>query len=195
MALFSRTTLITDLLDRTELLKVNTRALGRLSDDQLRWSPGPGKWSISEIYAHLNLCLDQSIRLILARVTLAPDNSSDAYRSGWLGDWIYDRIMPRPDGTVLKRRARKAWCADGAKIDAREELSLFERHCDALDDILRHAATKDLRRITIPFYFPRPVQLRLGDMLRYLVAHGERHLLQAQRMMTLFYDHGSQVPQ
>jgi uncharacterized damage-inducible protein DinB len=195
MALFSRTTLITDLLDRTELLKVNTRAWERLTDDQLRQSPGPGKWSISEIYAHLNLCLDQSIRVILSRVTLAPDSPSDTYRSGWLGDWVYDRMMPRPDGSVLKSKARKAWCADPAHIDAREELARFERHCDALDDILRHAATKDLRRITIPFYFPRLVQLRLGDTLRYLVAHGERHLLQAQRVMTLFYDHGTQVSQ
>lgn len=195
MALFSRTTLITDLLDRTELLKVNTRAFGRLTDEQLRQSPGPGKWSIAEIYAHLNLCLDQSIRLILSRVTLAPDSPSDVYRSGWLGDWIYDRVMPRPDGSVLKFRARKAWCAGSEGIDSREELGLFEHNCDALDDILRHASTKDLRRIRIPFYFPRFCQLRLGDMLRYLVAHGERHLLQAQRVMTLFYDHGSEVPQ
>ncbi|HEV9037957.1 MAG TPA: DinB family protein [Puia sp.] len=182
MALFSRTTLITDLLDRTEVLKVNTRAFGRLTDEQLRQSPEPGRWSISEIYAHLNLCLDQSIRLILSRVTLAPDSPSDVYRSGLLGDWIYDRAMPRPDGSVLKLKARKAWCADTGAIDAREELGLFEHHCDALDDILRHASTKDLRRISIPF-FPPLVQLRLGDMLRFLVAHGERHLLQAQRVM------------
>lgn len=184
MALFSRTTLITDLLDRTELLRVNTRAFGRLTDEQLRWSPGPGKWSISEIYAHLDLCLEESIRLILSRITLAPDSPSDVYRSGWLGDWIYDRVMPRPDGSVLKLKARKAWCAGTEPIDVREELGRFERHCDALDDILRHASTKDLRRITIPFYFPRLVPLRLGDMLRYLVAHGERHLLQAQRVMS-----------
>ena len=75
-------------------------------------------------------------------------------------------------------------CADAERIDARDELSLFQRHCDALDDILRHAATKDLRRNSIPF-LPRIVHLRLGDMLRYLVAHGERHLLQAQQVMIL----------
>ena len=185
MALFSRTTLITDLLDRTELLKVNTHAFGRLTDDQLLKSPGPGKWSIAEIYGHLNLCLDQYTRLILSRITLAPDSSSDVYRSGWLGDWVYDRIMPRADGSVLRQKARKAWCVEAARIDARDELGRFQRHCDALDDILRHVATKDLRRISIPFFMPRLLALRLGDMLRYLVAHGERHLLQAQQAMTL----------
>lgn len=183
MALFSRTTLITDLIDRTELLKANTQVLERLTDDQLQCPPGPGKWSIAEIYAHLNLCLDQYIRLILTRITLAPDNPSDVYHSGLLGDWVYERVMPRPDGTVLRQKARKTWHADAANIDAREQLHRFGRQCDALDDILRHAATKDLRRITIPFILPRLVRLRLGDMLRYLVAHGERHLLQAQRVI------------
>jgi len=193
MALFSRTTLITDLLDRTELLKANTQAFGRLTDDQLRKPPAAGSWSIGEIYGHLNLCFDQYIRLILPRITLAPDSPSDLYRSGWLGDWLYDRTMPRPDGSVPKLKTRRAWCVDPAVIDAREELGKFRRHCDALDDILRHAATKDLRRIRIPFYLPRLLHLRLGDLLRYLVAHGERHLLQAQRVMILFYDHGSQI--
>lgn len=182
MPLFSRTQLITDLLDRTELLKANTQVLGRLTDDQLQYSPGPGKWSIAEIYAHLNLCLDQYIRVILSHITLAPDSPSDAYRSGLLGDWVYERAMPRPDGTVLRQKARKDWHADAAAIDVRDELNRFERHCDALDDILRHAASKDLRRIRVPFFMPHFLRLRLGDTLRYLVAHGERHLLQAQRV-------------
>jgi hypothetical protein len=96
--------------------------------------------------------------------------------------------MPRPDGSVFRFKARRALCAEKESIDPKEELSLFEHHCDALDDILRHSSTKDLRRIMIPFYFPRLVRLRLGDMLRYLVAHGERHLLQAQKAMTVIAD-------
>ena len=68
-----------------------------------------------------------------------------------------------------------------SELDVREALESFLRHCDALDDILRHAAGKDLRRIRLPFLMPRLVRLPLGDVLRFLVAHGERHLLQAQR--------------
>jgi len=57
----------------------------------------------------------------------------------------------------------------------------FQRQCDALDDILRHAYTKDLRRIRIPFIsFPSFI-FGLGDTLRFVIAHNERHLLQAQR--------------
>jgi hypothetical protein len=183
MAVFSRTSLITELLDRTELLKANTQTFLRLEDRQLQQRPRPGAWSISEVYGHLNLSMDQSIRVILSRIALAPDTNSDEYISGWLGDLACMIIMPRPDGSVFKLKARKSYCVEAANIDAREELSIFLRHCDALDDILRHVASKDLRRITIPFFLPRLLRLRLGDVLRFLVAHGERHLLQAQRVM------------
>ena len=186
MAVFSRISLITELLDRTELLKANTQAFLRITDEQLVYRPGAGKWSIVEIYGHLNLSLDHYIRSILSRISLAPDSPSDVYRSGWLGDGVYEKIMPRPDGSVFRLKALKSLCLDAAGVDAREELYRFQRHCDALDDILRHVATKDLRRISVPFVRPGLVCLRLGDMLRYLVAHGERHLLQAQRVMAGF---------
>lgn len=185
MALFSRTGLITELLDRTELLKANTQVFFRLTEEQLRHRPAPGKWSIAEIYGHLNLSMDASIRAILSRITKAPDRPGDEYTSSLLGDWAYSVIMPRPDGSVFRLKAMKTQRPDPAMLDGREELGAFQRHCDALDDILRHVASKDLRRIRIPFFVPRVIRLRLGDVLRFLVAHGERHLLQAQRVMNV----------
>jgi DinB superfamily len=187
MALFSRTSLVAELLDRTELLKANTQVFFRLTDEQLQYRPAMGKWGIAEIYVHLNLTMETNIRNILSRIAKAPDSPGDVYNSGWLGDWAYSLIMPRPDGSVFRLKARKTECPpnDPDELDAREALEAFMRHCDSLDDILRHVATKDLRRIRIPFFMPRLVSLRLGDVLRYLVAHGERHLLQAQRVMSV----------
>ena len=123
MAVFSRISLITELLDRTELLKANTQTFLRLTDEQLKQQPGAGAWSISEVYGHLNLSMDQSIRSILSRIALAPDTHSDEYSSGWLGDLACTIIMPRPDGSVFKLKARKSHTVEPANIDAREELS------------------------------------------------------------------------
>lgn len=181
MATFSRQVLITELLDRTELLKASTKPFLRLTNDQLLRQPAPGKWSVTEIYTHLNLSMDQTVRAILSRITLAPDHPGDEYHSGWLGDWLYGRIMPRPDGSVFRLKTITAHSPEGKELDAREALEAFQRHCDSLDDILRHVRTKDLQRIRIPFYLNGLISLRLGDMLRFLVAHGERHLLQAQQ--------------
>ncbi|MBS1665105.1 MAG: DinB family protein [Bacteroidetes bacterium] len=181
MAIFSRSALVTELLDRTELIKTSSQLFLRLSDEQLQYKPAPEQWSIAEIYGHLNIAHDWYIRCILSRVTLAPDWNSDEYISSWLGEWMYDKIMPRPDGSVFKIKALKAHYA-GA-VDGREELESFLRKCDAMDDILRHASGKNLRRIKIPVHFLGVLKVRLGDTLRILVAHGERHLLQAQRVL------------
>lgn len=184
MAVFSKQSLITELLDRTELIKAGTQPFLRLTEEQLNYRPAPGKWSIAEIFGHLNLSHNIYIRCILSRITMAPDVKVENYRSGWLGDWIYDRIMPRPDGTVFKLKAPKALHATCGQQDGKEVLHGFLQQCDALDDILRHVYTKDLQRIRIPFSFIMLLNLRLGDNLRYLVAHSERHLLQAHRVMS-----------
>ena len=183
MAVYSRQGLITELLDRTELIKAGTQTFLRLTDDQLNFTPGPGRWCITEVFAHLNLSNDIYIRIILPRVTLAPDTSSDEFRSSWLGEWTYEKIVPRPDGSVLKMKSAKAVQPVMPQTDLKEVLYSFQSKCDALDDILRHSSTKDLRRIRIPFHFVPFLHFGLGETLRFLVAHNERHLLQAQRLV------------
>lgn len=193
MAVYSRQGLITELLDRTELIKASTATFLRLTDEQLSFSPAPGKWSIAEIFAHLNLSNDIYIRLILPRVTLAADTASDAFRSSWLGEWTYEKIVPRPDGTVLKMKSAKSVIPVKPKGEFREVLYGFQRRCDALDDILRHSSTKDLRRIRVPFHFIPLLNFGLGETLRFLIAHNERHVLQAQRIVPLLDDDRTHV--
>jgi DinB superfamily len=186
MAVFSKQSLITELLDRVELIKASTQPFLRLTNDQLLSRPIPGKWSIAEIFEHLNIVNAIYIRSILSRITMAPDVKTETYTSGWFGDWVYAKIMPRADGSVFKIKASKLHCAEIEGLDGREVMLRFQQHCDAIDDILRHISTKNLEQIKIPFSSIRILRLRLGDNLRYLIAHSERHLLQAQRVMAQF---------
>ncbi len=113
MAVFSKQGLITELLDRTELIKASTQGFLRLTNEQLNFKPDAGQWSIAENFEHLNICNGGLIRSILARISGAPDIKADKYTSGWLGELIYAKMMPRPDGSVFKMRTRKtdASCA------------------------------------------------------------------------------------
>src|ERR1700761_5309637 len=108
MAVFSRQGLITELLDRTELIRAGSAAFLRLTDEQLAFSPTPGTWSIVEVFGHLNLSNEIYIRNILPRVTLAPDRPSDEFKSSWLGDLAYEKIVPRPDGSVFRMKTAKS---------------------------------------------------------------------------------------
>jgi hypothetical protein len=183
MAVYSRQGIIAELLDRTEVIKAGTLPFLRLTDQQLELRPGPGKWSIVEVFVHLNLSNDVYIRGMLPRITQATDSDSDEFRSSWLGEWAYHKIVPRPDGSVLKMKSAKSVRPKKPQEDLREAIHSFLRACDAMDDILRHSATKDLRRIRIPFHFIPFLHFSLGETLRFLIAHNERHLLQAQRLV------------
>ena len=129
MAVFSRQGLITELLDRTELIKAGTQPLLRLTDQQLDFTPAPGQWSILEIFGHLNLANDVYIRQILPRITLAPDTPSNQFRSSWLGDWCYNKIVPRADGSVLKMKTVKSVTPARVVTDRKEVLYSFQRKC------------------------------------------------------------------
>jgi DinB family protein len=183
MAVFSKQSLIAELLDRVELIKAGTLPFLRLTDEQLNYRPHPDKWSIAEIFEHLNIIHAAYIRSIISRITSAPDVRTDTFKSGWLGDWLYSAIMPRPDGSVFKMKTLKSLYPGNGNLEGHEVLHRFLQQCDGLDDILRHVSTKNLQKIRIPFASNRFLRLRLGDNLRYLVAHSERHLLQAQRLM------------
>ena len=185
MTVFNKQSLIAELLDRTELIKASTKPFLRLDEEQLNFRSGPHRWSIAEIFEHLNICNNIYIRSILSRITKAPDVKGEDYRSGWLGDWIYEKVMPRADGSVFKIRARKTTQASSLELNGQETLQRFLQQCDMIDDILRHVATKNLQSIRIPLSFSGLLHLRLGDNLRCLIAHNERHLLQAHRVMAL----------
>lgn len=183
MAVYSKQSLITELLDRVELVKAGTQPFLRLTDEQLNIRPHPDKWSIAEIFEHLNIIHASYIRSIISRITIAPDVKTDTFKSGWLGDWLYSTIMPRPDGSVFKMKTLKSLHPGNGNLDGQDVLYRFLQQCDGIDDILRHVSTKNLQKIRIPFASTRFLKLRLGDNLRYLVAHSERHMLQAQRVM------------
>jgi hypothetical protein len=183
MAVFNKQNLLSELLDRTDLINSSTRVFFRLSDEQLNNRQAPGKWSIAEIFEHLNITHQIYINFILAKITKAADVNSLSYKSGWIGDWVYERIMPRSDGSVFKMKAPKTLQPAYGALDPKEVLNRFLQQQDTLHDIIRHSSTKDIQGIKIPFAFTKTLKLRLGDNLRFLIAHNERHLLQAQRIM------------
>jgi hypothetical protein len=183
MPVFSKQQLLSELMDRTELVRSNTNPFLRLTNEQLNAKPARGKWCISEIFEHLNITQGLYIKSILTKMSRASDTVSPIYKSGWLGDLVYTRIMPRPDGTVFKLKTPKILTPENKAIDGHEVLNNFLHQLDIVHDILQHAATKDIQRIKIPVALTNLIKLRLGDNLRLIIAHNERHILQAKRVM------------
>ena len=53
---------------------------------------------------------------------------------------------------------------------------------DKLLQLLDRAKGKDLAKIHIPITLTKLIKLRLGDTFRFLIAHEQRHMIQARNM-------------
>jgi hypothetical protein len=70
-----------------------------------------------------------------------------------------------------------------SKLDGAAVLEKYMHQLDEFDHILELSQYVDLQKVKIPFSFTKLFKLRLGDNLRFIVAHNERHLLQAQQLL------------
>jgi len=183
MTSFNKKELLSGLHDRIELIRNNLQPFLRLPDEHLLKNPTAGKWSIAEIFEHLNIIhggLLQSIGKVMRK---APINSRESFSSGWIGDKLYRLMMPRPDGTVFKMKTPRRFQAGPAPLHPRKVLDTFMNQLDEFDHVLELCLYVDLQKMKLPFVFPRGLKLRLGDGLRFIVAHCERHLLQARLVL------------
>ena len=106
MGAFSKRQLVSELIDRTELIISNTQSFRRLTNGQLTVRAAPGKWSIAEIFEHLNLTHSKYISPVIPKISNEPETRSAIYKSSWLGDFIYGQTMPIRTGTPRVRTER-----------------------------------------------------------------------------------------
>jgi DinB superfamily len=180
---FNKKALLAGLHDRIEVVRNNIQSFLRLSNEQLNYKPGPDKWSITEIFEHLTITHGIYLDSIGRLLTHAPVNAKENFKSNWLGNWAYEKIMPRPDGTVFKMKAPKLLQAKTRNMDGAAVLNNYMKQLDEFDHVLELSQYVDLQKIKIPFSFTKLLKLRLGDNLRFIVAHNERHLMQAQKIL------------
>lgn len=183
MALMNKRILIQDLIDRTELIQEAVQKFFRLDEEELNYKSSAERWSIAEIFEHLNLTQHIYLKYIHERVDNAQGSESELYKSGWLGDWYYEKMTPKPDGSVYKIKASKIVQPASSTLEGKIVLNKFFKQIHDIQHVLEHSYNLNLEKTRIPFSFTKLFSLRLGDNLRCMVAHCERHLLQANKVL------------
>lgn len=156
-----------------------------LSDDALNQKPEPDRWSILECLEHLNY-YDQfylsEVREKLEKPTPRKSSSQD-YRAGWLGG--YSARSMKPQHGQIKNRMSTFTKMDPAKQSSSLDRSVMEEFLENQRnwmDIVEKAEGADLNKNHVPTTLARWIRFKLGDMLRFVLNHAERHILQAERV-------------
>ncbi len=167
----------------TIVLDTVTREFGHLSDAQLRTRPAPGQWSIVECLQHLNLAERYYVRQLqhkTDRLGLVQHNPTDqTLESDWAGRLMLKFLDPKsttkiPAPGLIKPRS-------ASDLNPAEVTSQFLELQTLQRDVLNKLTYLDWNSEKVPTLFGNWLKMRLGDVVRMLVVHTERHLQQALR--------------
>jgi len=176
------------------ITEIVARDLPSLSDEQLNWKESDEKWSIAECLLHLNYVAESHFPATLKAIANKKSKKSSAitnFRRSWLGHRIVGGVRLGTNNQVNKpveaSQKYNPQNQSSSKIDGQEVLKQFFKHQNSLLQMLQDSKTLNIQKIRVPVAFGGLVRIQLGDVLKILVYHTERHVVQAQRI--LYHDH------
>ena len=176
-----------DLLNEliTDVRRIMESAEFFQSTDQnnLAYSPDKAKWSVVQILEHLNAYNRHYLPKIEKELAVVTHSNSAWFASGYWGEKFTKMMKP---GNVYqvknKMKAMKAYTFTN-DLNIETVLKEFLAHQDKLLTLLEMAKSRDLNAIRIPITLTSLVKLKLGDMLRFIIAHEQRHMIQARNTL------------
>ena len=149
--------------------------------NELSAAPNPEKWSTAQIIEHLNFYARYYLDAINRKQNQNTAPPRGYFQSGWLGGYFTKLMKPLPDHTLPKKMKAPSNATPSPAPDAEEMLLEFLEHQQHLLSLLEQAKKHDINAIRIPISISPFIKLKLGDTYAFLIAHQERHLLQAWR--------------
>lgn len=106
------------------------------------------------------------------------------YKTGWLGEKSAQSMALKPDGEPNSpMKTMKMFYPEKSKINAQEAINYFIARQTKLMEVINLAEQTHLGKIRIPLSMSKLITLKLGDTLRFVVNHTERHVKQAEKAL------------
>ena len=151
--------------------------------DALLIPPTPDKWSIAQIIEHLNSYGRIYLPQIDKAISTSQSNRDAWFNSGLLGNYFTTMMKPKNVFEVTNKMKAFKTHSPGNKLNAGKVLDEFVEQQHTFLQLLEMAKLKNLNAIKIPLSITRLVKLRLGDTFRFLIAHEQRHFIQARNSL------------
>lgn len=170
--------LLADLLAITNSNCQAAENFGSLPDDVLNRKPAPEAWSILECLEHLNLYSAFYLPVIEKHLRTNPGNQKADFKSGMWGNYLVKMVIPKQGGKKMKTFADMN--PSGSRLN-RDAIRVFIESQQDFANYIEMANGADLNKAGIPVTFTKFIKLKLGDALRFMAYHNQRHIKQALR--------------
>lgn len=173
--------LIEDLISRTKSTLNAVDEFRNSSQKELNWKENPESWSVLECLEHLNLYGDFYLPEIRRRIQEAKARgASPEFKSGLLGNYFAESMLPKEK--LNKMKTFKDKNPAGSRLD-KTVLSRFIEQQKEMLELLKKAREVNLTKVKTSISITKLIKLRLGDTLRVVIYHNQRHVVQAQNVL------------
>jgi hypothetical protein len=150
---------------------------------KMAYSKNAGQWSAIQAIEHLNMYGRYYIPAMKQAMENNPGGRQAWFQSGWLGNYFTRSMAPKTVYEVKnKMKTPKNYNpTPGLNVDT--VLNEFIQQQNQLLQLLEQAKNADLGRIRIPITISKMVKMKLGDTFRFLIAHEQRHMIQARNAL------------
>ncbi|RYZ62000.1 MAG: DinB family protein [Chitinophagaceae bacterium] len=183
MAKYKSEDLLNDLIADVNRIKESAAFFESSDRNKLAYSPDKAKWSVVQVLEHLNAYNRYYLPRMEKELAVTTQAHSAWFDSGFWGEKFTKMMKPSNVYQVKnKMKAMKAYTfSNNLNIDT--VLKEFIGHQDKLLQLLELAKSRDLNNIRIATTLTKLVKLKIGDMFRFLIAHEQRHMIQARNML------------
>lgn len=172
--------LILDLTGRTRINLKEAEKLRLKSEEELNWRPGEGRWSVLECLEHLNLYGDYYLPEIERAIRESKHPSESHFKSGIMGNYFAKTMLP--GAKVKKMKTFKNKNPLGSKL-GRSTVNRFIEQQQKMLELLAGATKVSLTNTQTGTSISSYIRLKLGDTLRVVIYHNQRHVVQAKRVL------------
>ncbi|WMX12223.1 MULTISPECIES: DinB family protein [unclassified Aureispira] len=176
------------------LSEIVARDFANLSSEQLNWREHEEKWSIAECLLHLNYVADYYFPATLKAIKNSKSKKSKPqakFTRGWLGHYYASKFRLNLDNQMKSKIESPSKynprSISSSQLEGKAIVQEFLANQDTLYSMLQDARLINLQKTRVYAAFLGLVSIQLGDMLKILVYHTERHIVQAQRI--LYHDY------
>jgi hypothetical protein len=174
--------LLNELIELTSKAILRTKEFKELSLQQLNFKATQSNWSILECIEHLNLYGKFYLPEIESALSVATTTElNNIYKSSFLGDFFVNSI--RADNKK-KMKATKQMTPQSSELSY-STINIFLKQLEKFNLFLEQSRNRNLVKVKTSISLTKYLKLQLGDTLRFLVYHNDRHIIQAER---IFYN-------
>jgi uncharacterized damage-inducible protein DinB len=147
---------------------------------KLSYPPEEGKWSVAQVLEHLNMYNRYYLPLIERSMIHITKDTNAWFIPGFFGDYFTKMMMPTNVYEVKNKMKAIKGYTPSRGINVENVFNEFQQHQNKLLQLLEVARRRNLNTIRIPLSISKLIRLKLGDAFRFIIAHEQRHMMQAR---------------